>query len=465
MAASAACSVIDSTRPPLGLGGGVCLGPDDLRVGLAPTIEVAWLAAGLLVQQGVVADQDRPGPVEARQRSDRDHLRGWLAVGDAARLDYHHGRLGHAGVDRLAHGPDERVSGQVAVGQQDLDQRPGASCVAVAAPAGGPERVVGGRERALLAGLRERGGAWQRAGLADQDLQAVVQHQGLAALGDRTLVAGDHRPAGADLHHAGAQPHVDPPARKPGRNRVVVLTHADARLVVDPMGQQHPGRVERLSRQRQQVGLLCLKVLTHGAAAMTDPADVIGGVGGLKVLVELTDRGDHQDGDQVLAAEPATLALDPALLVGALDAGLAEERVEPIVAAQGDEPLVLNAIAALEDPRDRGAEVVVADPVGHPTQVHEPLDVALEERLLGLGHKRPMERPARARQAHGEQPQLRQRPLQPHPQLGEVDLSLRARLMDLRDHHLADPATQLAAQPGDVLAHRRLAKLGAVLVT
>jgi hypothetical protein len=167
----------------------------------------------------------------------------------------------------------------------------------------------------------------------------------------------------------------------------------------------------------------------------------------------------------VLATEPATLALDPALLVGALDAGLAEERVEPIVAAQGDEPLVLNAISALEDAGDRRLEVVVADPTGHPTQVREPLDVALEERLLGLGHKPPMERPARARQAHREQPQLRQRPPKPHPQLREVDLSLRARLMNLRDHHLADPATQLAAQPGDVLAHRRLAKLGAVLVT
>jgi hypothetical protein len=35
--------------------------------------------------------------------------------------------------------------------------------------------------------------------------------------------------------------------------------------------------------------------------------------------------------------------------------------------------------------------------------------------------------------------------------------------MDLRDRHLADPTTQLAAQPGDVLAHGRLAKLGAML--
>jgi hypothetical protein len=159
---------------------------------------------------------------------------------------------------------------------------------------------------------------------------------------------------------------------------------------------QHPGRIKRLGRQRQQVGLLGSEVLTHSVGAVADAAGVIGGVGGRKVLVELADRADHRDGDQVPAAKPATLSLDPALLVGALDAWLAKERVEPVVAAQRDEPLVLDAVAALEDPRHRGAEVVVADPVGHPTQVGEPLDVALQERLLRLGGERPVNRPPRA---------------------------------------------------------------------
>ena len=43
---------------------------------------------------------------------------------------------------------------------------------------------MGRCERALLAGLRQRGGARQRARLSDQHLQVVVQHQALAALGD-----------------------------------------------------------------------------------------------------------------------------------------------------------------------------------------------------------------------------------------------------------------------------------------
>src|SRR6266498_4944711 len=70
----------------------------------------------------------------------------------------------------------------------------------------------------------------------------------------------------------------------------------------------------------------------------------------------ISDRADLWDGDQVAAAEAAALTLDPALLVGALEAGLAEERVVAVVAAQGDEPLVLDAVAALQDAGDRRLE-------------------------------------------------------------------------------------------------------------
>ena len=85
------------TRPPLGLDAcvrwDIGTGLDDLKVGtlgkvgvslagLAPTIEVVELPAGLLVQQGVVAGEGWAGPVEALKRSDRDALRGWLVVGD-----------------------------------------------------------------------------------------------------------------------------------------------------------------------------------------------------------------------------------------------------------------------------------------------------------------------------------------------------------------------------------------------
>src|SRR5919108_3656637 len=91
-------------------------------------------------------------------------------------------------------------------------------------------------------------------------------------------------------------------------------------------------------------------------------------------------------------------------------AGQAEERVEAVVAAQRDEPLVLDAVAALQDPRHRRLEVVVAHPAGHATEVGEAQHVTLEECLLRLGREHLMERPARGAQPHREQPQLGQRP-------------------------------------------------------
>ena len=61
----------------------------------------------------------------------------------------------------------------------------------------------------------------------------------------------------------------------------------------------------------------------------------------LDLLVELVEGVDLGHGDQVVAAEPPDLALDPALLVGAVDAGLAVERVEAVVRAEQHPPVVL----------------------------------------------------------------------------------------------------------------------------
>ena len=157
------------------------------------------------------------------------------------------------------------------------------------------------------------------------------------------------------------------------------------------------------------------------------------------------------------AAEAADLALDPALLVGALQAGLAEERVEPVVASQRDEPLVLDSGAASQDADDRRGEVVVADPPRHPPEVGKRAHVSLKECLLGLVRERGMKRPARARQPHNEQPHRRQRPLQPDVQLAEVDLGLGTRPVGLRHRHHRDPTGQLPTHHRDVLANRRLA--------
>jgi hypothetical protein len=79
----------------------------------------------------------------------------------------------------------------------------------------------------------------------------------------------------------------------------------------------------------------------------------------------------------VAPSEAADLALHAALLVGAVDAGAAEEQVETVMAAQCGEPFGLRPVTALEDPDDGGFEVVVPDPSGNTAEVLEGQYVAL----------------------------------------------------------------------------------------
>ena len=63
--------------------------------------------------------------------------------------------------------------------QQHLDQRPSPGAVTVPRAGSRPERLVGAGEHSRRAGLGEYGRAGQRAGLADQDFQVVIQLQAL----------------------------------------------------------------------------------------------------------------------------------------------------------------------------------------------------------------------------------------------------------------------------------------------
>jgi hypothetical protein len=87
--------------------------------------------------------------------------------------------------------------------------------------------------------------------------------------------------------------------------------------------------------------------------AVADPAVLVLVVSGLKELVELGDRVHDRHRDRVGAAEPATLTLHAALLVGAVDAGLAVERVETTGGAERDQAVGLKPVPAEQDPRHR----------------------------------------------------------------------------------------------------------------
>jgi hypothetical protein len=109
----------------------------------------------------------------------------------------------------------------------------------------------------------------------------------------------------------------------------VALSDGDAGVSVDSRSQGQAG-LEPLGRQGPQQAGLERVVLPHAHRAVADPAGVITVVVAGQELVELGHRLDLGDRHQVVAAEPAALPLDPALLMGALHTGLAVERLEAV---------------------------------------------------------------------------------------------------------------------------------------
>lgn len=86
----------------------------------------------------------------------------------------------------------------------------------------------------------------------------------------------------------------------------------------------------------------------------------------------------------MVPAEPADLALNTALLMSTVGAGLAEPRVEPVMAPQRNETVRLDPIPSFENLGDSGLQVVVTDRFGNAAQVVEGPDVAVQKHVLGF---------------------------------------------------------------------------------
>ena len=347
--------------------------------------------------------------------------------------------------------------------QQHFHQDAGAGAVTERLAGRGPERLVRRGERPGRAGLDQGGGAGQRAGLARQDLQVVVQVQHLHAPARRPLVPGHHRSPVVNGDGRSGEFHADPVADEPGRHAVLVAADRDLRIPVRPRGEGQRG-VERLGRQRPQQLPFERPVVPDAARPAGDAAPVIGVIPGLEQDVELIDRVDGGHRDAVSAAEPAALAFHAALLVAALMAGLAVERVEAVVRPERRPPVRLHPAAAEQHPRHRGLEVVIADlHQRHAAEPPERMHVGFQERLLALRQRRPVRGPARIRQPHREQRGLGLHPGQDHPQVVEVHLGLGRRRMRLRHApRLQRPArlsSDLRPPPGHVVAHRRVGQI------
>ncbi len=314
--------------------------------------------------------------------------------------------------------------------EEDLDERSCPGGIAKAAPRSPPEPLVGLRERTRRAGLGERDGARERAGLAGEQLKIVVEDEELAALAQAPLVAGDELLPVEDRDRPGAATDVDPPAGEAHRDRVARASHPDPGLAIDERPERDRG-VERLRRQWPQMRQLGLGHRADRREAALDMARFVGRIRPCEQLVEPGEIRDPWHRHEVPAAEAADLAFDAALLVGARLTGLAEERVEAIVGSEGDEAVGLDPVPPLQHPGDGRAQVVVADPPGHAPEALERFDMALEERLLAVRAERDVDRAGRVAQAEVEDLDLHRRPGDDHRRLAEVDLGLVTRWMDL----------------------------------
>ena len=115
------------------------------------------------------------------------------------------------------------------------------------------------------------------------------------------------------------------------------------------VGEAQPSR-ERLGRQRPQRRPFQLPVVADSLGPVPDPAMIILRIGRREEVVEFSDRVDDRHRNTVGAAEPATLTLHTALLVSAVDAGLAFEGVEAIVGAERHPSVRLQPVPTEQHP-------------------------------------------------------------------------------------------------------------------
>jgi hypothetical protein len=117
-------------------------------------------------------------------------------------------------------------------------------------------------------------------------------------------------------------------ADEPGRDRVVALADGDPTAAVD-LRRQRDAALELLERQRQQKIGLGDEVEPDAGQPPGQHPFVLLRVDLPQPVVQGLQRDDVGNRDQMSAAEPAAFLFDPALLVGALLARDAVERVEP----------------------------------------------------------------------------------------------------------------------------------------
>lgn len=284
---------------------------------------------------------------------------------------------------------------------------------------------MAGREGAPGASLVEGLGAVQCSRLGQQGFQVVVQHEVFGTAAGQPPMAGDLPPAVIDGQVVAGERDGDLAVNEADRDQAPAHLHGDHPVAVDAGRECDPGG-ERIVRQRQQMIGLAGEVLRDRPHPRPDPPLVLLRLELGQPGVEFIHAAYLRHRGEVVAAEIADLALDPALLMSAAKARLAVERGEPVVLMEGGPARVLLPRAAAEDHllHSRG-EVVVTDLTGrHPAQRGQCVDVSFEERLLTTRARDAMHGLARIGQPEGEQIAAGALPGQVHVDVPEVDLGV-----------------------------------------
>jgi len=157
----------------------------------------------------------REWPVVAGERADRNHG-GGVPVGGPAGFDDDDVGIDDTDLHTAAKCGADRVGGQAAVGEQNLDQGTGAGLITEAVSGRCPVVLVVDTEHPRRSRSRQGGGPGQRAGLDPQHLQVVVQHQRLGPFGDQPGMGGDDAGTLEDVDRVGAEADLDTAADEPG---------------------------------------------------------------------------------------------------------------------------------------------------------------------------------------------------------------------------------------------------------
>src|SRR5690606_33444532 len=136
----------------------------------------------------------------------------------------------------------------------------------------------------------------------------------------------------------GVQQYPDLATDQSHRDRIAVGADGDLGKLVNPRSEPAPG-LEQLARKRLEQRLLGGEQLSDRARPSPDPALLIDAIPSIDHRLELIDRLDLGNRDEVVTAKPADLPLHAALLMRPTDPRLAVERVEVVVRAKCRPPI------------------------------------------------------------------------------------------------------------------------------